>query len=243
MRHAETPHNFPDKCDGCDAHFSLQHALGCKKGGLVIFRHDEIRDELVSLASRAFTPSAAHNEPLIHGCATEKVKTSPDKITTQNIDEEAATGEDERGDLLVRGFWTAGADCILDVRVTDTDSKSCCKRTPFKQVLESQEKEKKRKHLGACLENCRYFTSFVLSVDGLLGREARTFAKRLAVKLAGKWQKPCSQVCSYVKARLSTAAVRATHLCLRGSRVPAHNISTRFSQWEDGAGLAMHEWT
>jgi hypothetical protein len=217
MRYAETPHNFPDKCDGCDAHFSLQHALRCKKGGLVIFRHNEIRDELVNLASRAFTPSAARNEPLIHCCATEKVKTSLDKITTQNNHKEAATGEDERGDLLIRGFWTAGTDCILDVRVTDTDSKSCCKRTPFK-VLESQEKEKKRKYLGACLENRRHFTPFVLSVDGLLGREAKTFAKRLAVKLAGKWQKPYSQVCGYVKARLSTAAVRATHLCLRGSR-------------------------
>jgi hypothetical protein len=110
-------------------------------------------------------------------------------------------------------------------------------------VLKSQEKEKKRKCLRACLENRRHFTPFVLSVDGLLGREAKTFSKRLAAKLAGKWQKSCSQVCGYVKARLSMAAVRATHLCLRGSRVPAHNISTRFSQWEDGAGLAMHEWT
>jgi hypothetical protein len=170
------------------------------------------------------------------------VKTLPDKITTQNVDKEAATGEDERGDLLIRGFWTAGADCILDVGVTDTDLKSCCKQTPFK-VSESQEKEKKRKCLGACLEDRRHFTPFVLSVDGLLGREAKTFAKRLAVKLAGKWQKPHSQACGYVKARLSMAAVRATHLCLRGSRVPAHNISTRFLQWEDGAGLAMHEWT
>jgi hypothetical protein len=160
------------------------------------------------------------------------MKTSPNKITNQNIDKEAATGEDERG-----------TDCILDVRVTDTDSKSYCKRTPSK-VLESQEKEKKRKYLGACLENRRHFTPFVLSVDGLyvLGREAQTFAKRLAAKLAGKWQKPYSQVAGYVKARLSIAAVRATHLCLRGSRVPAHNISARFSQWEDGAGLAMHEW-
>jgi hypothetical protein len=132
----------------------------------------------------------------------------------------------------------------VDVRVTDTDSKSCCKRTLFKVLESAQEKEKKLKYLGACLENRPHFTPFVLSVDGLLlGREAKTFAKRLAVKLAGKWQKPCSQACGYVKARLSIAAVRATHLCLRGSRVPAHNISTRFSQWEDGAGLAMHEWT
>jgi hypothetical protein len=34
------------------------------------------------------------------------------------------------------------------------------------------------------------------------------FAKRLAVKLAGKWQKPYSQVCGSVNARLSIAAVR-----------------------------------
>jgi predicted alpha/beta-fold hydrolase len=124
-----------------------------------------------------------------------------------------------------------------------------CNRHGRKVALQtdsSQEKEKKQKHLGECLENRRHFTPFMLSVDGLLGQEAKTFTKRLAVKLvAGKWQKPCSQVRGCVKARLSTAAaVRATHLCLRRSRVPVHNISTGFSQWEDGAGLAMlHEWT
>jgi len=94
-----------------------------------------------------------------------------------------------------------------------------------------------------CLENHRHFTPFVLSVDGLLRQEAKTFAEGFAVKLAGKWQKPCSQACGHVKARLRTAAVRAVHLCLHGSRVPAHQISTQFSQWEDGAGLAMHEWS
>ena len=151
----------------------------------MIFRHNEIRDELVNLASKAFTPSAVRDEPLIHGRATEKVKTSPTTAANQDIDKEAATGEEERGDLLIRGFWKAGTDCILDVRVTDTDSKSYCKRTPFK-VLESQEKEKKRKYLWTCQENRRHFTPFVLSVDGLLGREAKTFAKRLAVKPAGK---------------------------------------------------------
>ena len=64
-------------------------------------------------------------------------------------------------------------------------STSYCKWDPAK-VLESQEKEKKRKYLEACLERRRHFTPFVCSVDGMLGREAKTFAKRLAAKLASK---------------------------------------------------------
>jgi hypothetical protein len=79
------------------------------------------------------------------------MKTSPNKITNQNIDKEAATGEDERGDLLIRGFWTAGNDCILDVRVTDTDSKSYCKRPPSKVPKREETKRprhKKRKYLA-----------------------------------------------------------------------------------------------
>jgi hypothetical protein len=51
----------------------------------------------------------------------------------------------------------------------------------------------------------------------MLGREAKTFAKRLAAKLANKWEKSYSQVCGYVNARLNIAIVRATHLCMRGS--------------------------
>jgi hypothetical protein len=89
-------------------------------------RHNEFRDELANLASGAFIPLAARSKALIQGGANENVKTSPNQITNQNIDKEAATGEDERGDLLIRGFWTAGADCVLDVCVTDTDAKSCC---------------------------------------------------------------------------------------------------------------------
>ena len=78
-------------------------------------------------------------------------------------------------------------------------------------------------------------------MDGLLGREAQTFAKRLAAKLANKWEKSYSQVCGYINARLSIAIVRATHLFMRGSRVPVHKISLRYPQWEDGAGLSLFE--
>jgi hypothetical protein len=244
MRYGDAPPDLPARCDGCDAPFTLQHALACKKGGLVIFRHNEIRDELVNIAGKALTPSAVRDEPLIKPSRVkESVKDTSTKDTSQENTNQSATGEDERGDLLIRGFWARGTDCILDVRVffvTDTDAKSYCKRAPAK-VLESQEKEKKRKYLESCLEYRRHFTPFVCSVDGMLGREAKTFAKRLAAKLANKWEKSYSQVCGYVNARLSIAIVRATHLCMRGSRVPVHKISIRYPQWEDGAGLSLFQ--
>jgi hypothetical protein len=82
-------------------------------------------------------------------------------------------------------------------------------------------------------------------VVGLLGREAKIFAKqRLAAKLAkNKWVKSYSQqVCGYVTARLSIAIVRATHLCMGGSRgVPVHKISIRYPRWEGGPGLSLFE--
>jgi hypothetical protein len=123
------------------------------------------------------------------------------------------TSKDERGDILIQGFLARGTDCILDVCVTDTDGKSYCKQLPAK-VLETHKKEKKRKYLGACLERRWHFTPFVCSVDGLLGQEATIFYKRLAAKLAAKWQRTYSEVCGYVNARLSIAIVCATHLCI-----------------------------
>jgi hypothetical protein len=240
IRYGELPSNFPQKCDGCDAHFTLQHALACKKGGLVIFRHNKVRDKLTHLATKAFTPSAVCNKPLIRSghVADDEKALAPNGTNQHEPTTQEATPEDERGDLLIRAFWTRGTDCILDVRVTDMDAKSYCKQPPAK-VIETQEKEKKRKYLENCLKQRRHFTPFVVSVDGLLGREAATFSKRLAAKLASKRQRTYSEVCGYVNARLSITIIRATHLCLRGSRVPTDKVSTRRALWEDGAGLGL----
>jgi hypothetical protein len=83
------------------------------------------------------------------------------------------TKGDERGDVLIRGFWKHGTDCIIDIRCTDTDAKSVLSKDPAK-VLETHEREKKSMYLGACLAQRRHFTPFVVSTDGLLGREAKT---------------------------------------------------------------------
>jgi hypothetical protein len=116
-----------------------------------------------------------------------------------------------------------------------TPNPTASKLNPAK-VLEAVAREgEETKELEACLERRRHFAPSLCSVDGLLGREAKTFAKRLlrivfASKLSSKWEKSYSQICGYVTARLSVAIVRATHLWMRGSRVPAHKISIRYPQ-------------
>jgi hypothetical protein len=53
LRCARGPPNLPPFCDGCDQKHCARHALECKKGGLVISRHNEIREELSDAASKA----------------------------------------------------------------------------------------------------------------------------------------------------------------------------------------------
>ena len=229
FRYGRAPGDLPSHCDGCGEKFSIRHAHACKKGGLVIARHDEIRDELADIASRAFKPSLVRDEPLIHPCrpSEQKAKDEVSKLNSQ-----------DRGDLLIRNLWARGTDCIIDVRVTDLDAESNIRGEPQK-VLKRHEKEKKKKYLEACLQQRRHFSPFVVSTDGLLGREAQTLLKKLSAELAEKWGRPYSQVCGFVRARLSIAIVRATHQCVRGSRIPTSSMSKRLVQWEDGAGFKL----
>lgn len=74
----------------------------------------------------------------------------------------------------------------------------------------------------------------------MLGYEANNLLKLLSLKLSEKWQLPYSQVCGLVRSRVSIAIARATHLCVRGSRIPASKISRKV-QWDDGAGVGLFE--
>ena len=94
-------------------------------------------------------------------------------------------------------------------------------------------------YLETCLRQRRHFSPFVASVDGLMGVEATATLKRIASLLATKWRQPYSKTCGYVKGRMAITMVSATHRCLRVSRVPAHRISVKRPQWEDGAGLNL----
>jgi hypothetical protein len=145
---------------------------------------------------------------------------------------------EDRGDVAVRGFWCRGTTAIFDVRITDTDAPTYRGQSTAK-VLEKHEKEKKKKYLKACLEQRRHFTPLVFSVDGVLGSEAKAASKRLAARLSEKWKRPYSEVCGFVRSRLSVSLVRSMSSCLRGARDPAANNIGR-ATWDSGTGLALY---
>ena len=244
LRYRCTPTNLPKKCDGCDKSFSLQHALQCKLGGLILARRNEVRDALSLIASQAFLSSSVRDDPI--------VTTSRDEVSTQmgrgskNITGKQAPvvagdfdGDGLVGDLMIRNLWQRHTDSIIDLRVTDTDAALYISR-PLIKVLEQQERDKKKKYLQACLAQRRHFYPFVVSAYGMVSPEAKMVMKQLARKLALKWKCPISQTQTYVNTTLSITLARATHRCMRGSRVPACWMSFRCLPFEDGAGLGLH---
>jgi hypothetical protein len=56
-----------------------------------------------------------------------------------------------------------------------------------------------------------------------LGKEAKILLSKLPAMLAKNWEKPCSELCGYVNARLSIAIARATHICICDSRSDGNN--------------------
>ena len=75
---------------------------------------------------------------------------------------------EQKGDLLIRELWQQGTDSVHDIRVVNTDALLYLKKAPEK-CLHEAEKGKKKMYLEACLQQRRYFSPFVASVDGLLG--------------------------------------------------------------------------
>ena len=228
IRYGLAPLNLPMHCDGCGDPFTVQHAMTCKKGGLVMRRHEAVAAEWHDLCARATTSTSVSDEPLIY--------TGQSRLLEAGVGGEIL--DELRGDVGVHGFWRRGQQTIFDVRVTNTECASQRRRDPRK-VLASHEKLKKQKYLEPCLAQRKNFTPLVFSVDGLRGVETEAACKRLASLLSKKWKRDYSEVCGFVRSRLSLALVRSASFCLRGARGDPSPIH-RSARWEEGAGMGLY---
>ena len=92
--------------DTSGAILSLQHALDCKKGGLIIQRHNEIRDCIGNMAAQLW-------------------------IKSSRSQADVSTGDDGlQLDLGIRGAWQPQVEALFDIKVIDTDASSHRNRSP-----------------------------------------------------------------------------------------------------------------
>ena len=153
LHYRNTPLHLPSHCDGCGRRANLDHAINCHFGGNVIVRHNEIQDAVGAIASLAFSSSSVRTEPRIQtGCRAEESRDKDsvgESTEATEMDEDIPAsnfGNNDRGDLRIRGLWQRQTDCILDIRVTDTDLRSQRNQDPMK-VLANHESLKKDKYL------------------------------------------------------------------------------------------------
>ena len=165
----------------------------------------------------------------IHDCIGDLAnKVWPQVIQEPIVNEATATSSDPglRLDLEIRGVWQPQVEASFDARVIGTDASSHCHRAP-NAILESSSQEKKRMYKKAVVDRRGTFTPFVLSMDGLLHKEASHLIKHMATALSSKWDKACSITSSYIKSLLAFAGIQAVSLCLRGSHI----------KWRSGLGF------
>jgi hypothetical protein len=161
------PPDLPIQCDGYQQKFNIHHVLECKRGSLLISRHNEIQDKLGHLASsKASFSSTVRDEPKIHNSYAGELKSIPEKQESPAVKGLFQNNRTENhGNTLVRGLWARESDCIIDVRIKDDDAKSQRSKDPQKGFKSPQEREEKEIPQGL-----PWATLALLSLRGIHGR-------------------------------------------------------------------------
>ena len=168
--------------------------------------HNKVRDGVADLVEKAFTPTHVRNDPLIFaGRAVQRTNAHPDGYTHLPTKHNTEATE-HKGKLLIREIFHNGTGSVHGMYIVNTDAKSHLAKTPEK-CLQEEERTKKKMYLEACLHQCWNLLPLVDSVDGIMGVEAGSIMKRLAIRLATKWRQPYSRTCGYVKSRIAITLV------------------------------------
>ena len=208
LRYGWKRNNTPQTCN-CGAQFKVDHAMICHMGGFPTIRHNGIRNITASLLTEVC--NNVTTEPPLQPLSGES-------MTVRS----ANTNDGTRVDIRARGFWNVSQDAFFDVRVFYPNASS--NRSPDSSVYRRHEQAKKREYGQRIREVERgVFTPLVLSTTGGMGREATTFYKLLADMIAQKRQHPYPVVMGWLRCRLSFASLRASIMCIRGSRSSFHH--------------------
>ena len=209
LRYGWTPARMPGNC-ACGQSFSVEHALSCTRGGYVAVRHNEIRDAIAALLEET-----CHNveiEPALQPLSGESFRSKS-----------VITSDGARLDIKAGGFWGGNRHelAYFDVRIFNPHASSY-RCTPLDRVYRQHEAQKRRAYGERVreVENAN-FSPLVFSCTGGSSPSTTVFLKRLGSLLSEKRETSYAETMGWLRCHLAFALLRASVLCLRGSRPTA----------------------
>ena len=208
--------DIPHRCV-CGNSFDANHAMICRNGGLVIQRHNEIRDLEAALLGTV--------------CKDVLIEPPLQDITGEILNDGANKSKDARLDIMARGFWERQRSAFFDVRVFHPNAE-CYRDKTIQQVYKQHEAEKKRKYATRILEvEQGTFTPLIFSSTGGMSPECQMYHKRLAELVSVKKEETYSNTMAWIRVKVSFALLRSALLCLRGTRAKRRNFETNNSDF------------
>ena len=158
--------------------FTVDQAI-CQRGGLVIQRHNEIRDLQAELLDMV--------------CYDVQVEPALQPITGIELARGANQAPDARLDVQCRGFWERQRAAFFDIRVCHPNVDSYRDLSP-KQIYRIHENEKNRKYDSRVTEiEQDTFTPLVFTTTGGMADECLRYHSRLAELLSAKSKRATPQ--------------------------------------------------
>ena len=177
--------NLQSKC-ACGEHYSMNHALSCKKGGFITHRHNNIRDFLTILLNKV--------------CVNVKKEPHLLPVTNERFQHRTTNSEDgARLDVKASDFWRRGQTSFFDVRITHVNTPSNQNKNTS-TIFRQHEQAKKREYNERVLEvEHDSFTPLVFGTNGGMGEECSRFVSELANKPSVKQNEEYAVVISWLR--------------------------------------------
>ena len=204
LRYGWSIEGLPQHCT-CGSSFDPNHAMTCKTGGFFCVLHDKVRDVTAEMLSEICRD--VRLEPTL-------IPTTERNFTLQTTN----TTDDARLDVSARGFWIRGQRAFFDIRIFNPMAAS-----NYTQELKAAHKKHENEKIREYGERIREveqgtFTPLVFTTAGGMAPRAVTFYSCLAQQLAERKQQQKSCVVAWIRCRLAFSLLRASLLCLRGTR-------------------------
>ena len=140
-------------------------------------------------------------------------------------------------DVMIWGLWYRHTDVIVNVKLGYDDADNY-RLEPMEDLLDRRDKKNNYKH-GKHLHNQqRHFSLFVISIDGILGRETLVLLTNLIWLMAEKTDNPILHVCGCINGPIEISVERSYSRIIRGTRLPGP-LRDREPDWGPTSGLGL----